>query len=97
MQPSPAHTRTRTLQERLGIPRTYQNGSTGVRSVGRHAGELNPAAHQHDGIEEIEEDDYFNELRSPAGNHHERQLLRQRLRCGPRDRRRQGSQDQSFG
>ena len=61
MRSPPAHTRTRTLQERLG---THQNGSTGVRSTGRHAEEPHPV-HRHDGVEEVEENDYFHELRSP--------------------------------
>ena len=61
MRPSPAHTRTRTLQERLGIS---QDGSSGVRSTGRHAEEVITDLRQN-GDEENEEDDYFNELSSP--------------------------------
>jgi hypothetical protein len=61
MRPSPAHTRTRTLQERLGI---QQDGSSGVRSTGRHAEEVITDLRQN-GDEEDEEDDYFNELSSP--------------------------------
>jgi hypothetical protein len=61
MRSSPAHTRTRTLQERLGI---QQNGSSGVRSVGRLAEEVITDLRQN-GDEENEEDDYFNELSSP--------------------------------
>ena len=61
MRPSPAHTRTRTLQERLGI---QQDGSSGVRSTGRHAEEVITDLRQN-GDEENEEDDYFNELSSP--------------------------------
>ena len=61
MRQSPAHTRMRTLQERLG---TQQNGSTGVRSTGRHAEEVNPDQQQN-GDEDNVEDDYFNELSSP--------------------------------
>ena len=61
MRPSPAHTRTRTLQGRLG---THQDGSTGVRSTGRHAEEVITDLRQN-GDEENEEDDYFNELSSP--------------------------------
>ena len=61
MRPSPAHTRTRTLQERLGI---QQNGSSGVRSIGRLAEEVITDLRQN-GDEENEEDDYFNELSSP--------------------------------
>ena len=59
--PIPAHTRARTLQDHIGA---HQNGSTGVRSAGRHAEEPHPV-HRHDGVEEVEENDYFNELRSP--------------------------------
>ena len=61
MRSSPAHTRTRTLQERLGI---RQDGSASVRSRGRFAEELIPDLRQ-DGDEDNEENDYFNELRSP--------------------------------
>jgi hypothetical protein len=61
MRPSPAHTRTRTLQGRLG---TRQDGSASVRSRGRFAEELIPDLRQ-DGDEDNEENDYFNELRSP--------------------------------
>ena len=61
MRPSPAHTRTRTLQGRLG---TRQDGSSGVRSTGRHAEEVIPDLRQN-GDEDNEENDYFNELRSP--------------------------------
>ena len=61
MRQSPAHTRTRTLQERLG---TQQDGSSGVRSTGRHAEEVNPDQRQN-GDEDNVEDDYFNELSSP--------------------------------
>ena len=61
MKPLPAHTRARTLQQRLG---TCQNGSTRVQFTGRVAEELNPA-HRPAEVEEHLEDDYFNELRSP--------------------------------
>ena len=61
MRPSPARTRTRTLQERLGI---QQNGSTGVRSTGRHADEVIPDQRLNVDEDNVE-DDYFNELSSP--------------------------------
>ena len=61
MKPTTALTRARTLQERLG---NQQNGSASVRSRGRFAEELIPDLRQN-GDEDNEEDDYFNELRSP--------------------------------
>ena len=60
MQPTPAHTRTRTLRERLGVD---QDGSTSVRFTGRLAEERLPV-HRHGGVDE-DEDDYFKGLRSP--------------------------------
>ena len=57
MQPTPAHTRARTLQGRLG---TQQNGSTSVRSSGRLAEELIPD--QRYNVENVE-GDYSDELR----------------------------------
>ena len=60
MRPSPAHTRTRTLQGRLG---TRQDGSTsGVRSTGRHADEVITDLRQN-GDEEKFEGDYSDELK----------------------------------
>ena len=61
MQPTPALTRARTLQELLG---NHQNGSTRVRSSGRVAEELIPDQQQN-GDEEHSGDDYFNQLSSP--------------------------------
>ena len=61
MKPTTALTRARTLQERLG---NRQDGSSGVRSTGRHAEEVITDLRQN-GDEEVEENDYFNELRSP--------------------------------
>ena len=59
MRPSPAHTRTRTLQGRLG---THQDGSSSVRSTGRHADEVIPDLRQN-GDEEKFEGDYSDELK----------------------------------
>jgi hypothetical protein len=61
MQPSPVHTRARTLQERSGYDR---NGSTRVRSSGRFAEKPIPDQ-RHNGDEEHLQDDYCNQLRSP--------------------------------
>ena len=61
MKPTTALTRARTLQKRLG---NQQNGSASVRSRGRFAEELIPDLRQN-GDEDNEEDNYFNELRSP--------------------------------
>ena len=61
MKPTTALTRARTLQERLG---NRQDGSSGVRSTGRHAEEVITDLRQN-GDEEVEENDYFNELSSP--------------------------------
>ena len=59
MQPTPAHTRARTLQERLG---TQQNGSTSVRSSGRLAVELIPD--QRENVDEANfEGEYSDEMR----------------------------------
>ena len=46
------------LHPRLGA---HQNGSTGVRSTGRHTEELNPV-HRHGGVEETFEADFLYEL-----------------------------------
>ena len=60
MQPSPARTRTHMLRERLGVE---QDGSTRVRSTGRLAEEHNPV-HRPAGVEENEEDNHPEELKS---------------------------------